>query len=126
MSARCYYEPLHEKIARLDADTIERSPETDLSQALKHPIVKRDYFAEYVDLLRSGSLRYSPELAYDRYFLRPGQADIKLRNYLNGLISDARSAMRRAILCFCRSQMRSAWMKETFGGIHVASNTKPR
>lgn len=124
-SHRCYYEPLHEKIARIDVATAEQPSETELSQTLRHPVVEKNYFAEYVDLLRSGSLRYAPELAYDRYLLRPDESDEKLRNYLSGLISDANSAERRAILCFCRSQMRTVWMRKTFGGVHIAQIRNP-
>lgn len=124
-SLRCFYEPLHEKIAQLDADVVEKFAETDVSQALRHPIAKKNYFFEYLELLRSGRTRYFPELAYERYFLQPEQLDEKLRVYLNGLISNASAANRRATLCFCRSQMRAAWMKATFGGIHVAQIRNP-
>ena len=78
-SARCYYEPLHEKIARLDLASVEAGPEAGISEALRHPSAKENYFAEFADLLRSGGLRYFPELAYDRYFLTPGQADAGCR-----------------------------------------------
>lgn len=124
-SDRCYYEPLHEKNAVLNLAAIKASANVEASVALRHPIPKKHYFAEYAKLLRSNSLHYSPDLAYDRYLLLPGQADDKLRKYLDGLISSASAADRRAILCFCRSQMRSAWMKEVFGGIHVAQIRNP-
>jgi hypothetical protein len=124
-SNRCYYEPLHEEIAGLDADAIAGPPVSDLARALRHPVAKKNYYAEYLDLLRSSRLRYSPELAYDRYLLRPDQADNKLRSYLKGLLADANLAARRPVLGFCRSQMRSAWMKETFGGIHLAQIRNP-
>jgi hypothetical protein len=124
-SCRCYYEPLHERIALLTADAVEAPPEVDVSQALRHPIPQKHYFAEYAELLRSGRLHYSPDLAYDRYFLRPGQPDDGLHLYLDQLISAAAGAGRRPVLCFCRSQMRSAWMKESFGGIHIAQIRNP-
>jgi hypothetical protein len=124
-SCRCYYEPLHERIADLNLAAIKAAPEIEFSRALRHPIPKKHYFAEYAKLLRSGSLHYFPELAYQRYLLLPGQADDRLRNYLDGLISSASAAKRRAILCFCRSQMRSAWMKQSCGGVHVAQIRNP-
>jgi hypothetical protein len=124
-SCRCYYEPLHERIAALNLAAVKAFPDITFSQALRHPVPKKHYFTEYAKLLRSGSLNYSPELAYDRYLLLPEQTDDRLRDYLAGLISSASMANRRAILCFCRSQMRSAWMKQNFGGFHVAQIRNP-
>jgi hypothetical protein len=124
-SCLCYYEPLHERIAGLSLETVKADPEIELTRALRHPLPKKHYFAEYARLLRAGKLQYSPDLAYDRYLLKPGQADERLRGYLEGLISSASASNRRAVLCFCRSQMRSAWMKETFGGFHVAQIRNP-
>jgi hypothetical protein len=124
-SCRCYYEPLHERIADLSLAAVKGEPDFGLSRALRHPPPKKHYFAEYAKLLRSGNLGYSTDLAYERYFLQPSQTDERLRNYLAGLISSAWAAKRRATLCFCRSQMRSAWMKQTFGGLHVAQIRNP-
>jgi hypothetical protein len=124
-SCRCYYEPLHERIAGLNLTAIKTDPDIKLGRALRHPIPKKHYFTEYAKLLRSGSLGYSSDLAYDRYLLQPDQKDERLRTYLDRLISSANAANRRAVLCFCRSQMRSAWMKRTFGGFHVAQIRNP-
>jgi len=124
-SCRCYYEPLHERIAGLNLAAVKAPPELEVSRALRHPVPKKHYFAEYAKLLRSGNLHYLPELAYDHYLVRPNEADERLRNYLEGLISSASDVKRRAVLSFCRSQMRSAWMKETFGGMHVALIRNP-
>jgi hypothetical protein len=124
-SCRCYYEPLHEGMGSLKLADMEGPPKSDVSQSLRHPIPKQPYYAEYAALMRSGSLNYSSELAYDRYLLLRGQADDKLRSYIGRLISAACAAKRRAVLCFCRTQMRSAWMKATFGGVHVAQIRNP-
>jgi len=121
----CYYEPLNERVARLTLEEIA-VPDVKISQNLRHPIPKKHYYAEYERLLRSGNLRYSPELAHDHYLLLPGERDDRgLFAYLDGLISNAAAAERRAVLCFCRSQMRSAWMKQMFGPIHVAQLRNP-
>jgi hypothetical protein len=125
-SCRCFYEPLHERIAALNLAAVKGPANIETSRVLRHPVPKKHYFAEYAKLLRSGNLRYSADLAYDRYLLQPDQPDERLRNYLDGLISSAAAGNRRAILCFCRSQMRSAWMKGAFGGgIHVAQIRNP-
>lgn len=122
---RCYYEPLNERISTLKPSDIESSPETAISQALRHPAQTENYFSEYLDLIKSGTLNYSPDLAYERYILKPGQEDKKLLAYLSGLISSATSAGKKPVLCFCRSQMRSAWMRHALGGVHVAQIRSP-
>jgi hypothetical protein len=124
-SCRCYFEPLNPSIADFKPTTVERLSDIDDTLNLRHPTIKAHYFAEYADLLRSATLGYSRDLAYDRYFLPPDQSDERLRSYLSRLISSAFEVKRRPILCFCRSQMRSAWMKETFGGRHIAQIRNP-
>jgi tetratricopeptide (TPR) repeat protein len=124
-SLRCYYEPLNERIAALKPNVIKASSEVGISLFLRHPVQRVNYFAEYLDLITSDNLRYSPDLSYTRYLLRPDETDSGLQTYLNGLISDASCAGRRAVLCFCRSQMRSAWIKQNIGGIQVAQIRNP-
>lgn len=121
----CFYEPLNERISSLNLAQIEAGPEVDLTNALRHPHTEQHYFAEYANLLRSGSLQYSKRLAYSDYLLRPSDPDEELRRYLGGLIKSARSDHRRPVLCFCRSQMRSAWMKQEFRGLHIGQVRNP-
>jgi hypothetical protein len=122
---RCYFEPLNPSIADLTRATVESPPDIDDVENFRHPILKRHYFAEYAELLDSVSPSFSPDLAYDRYFLRPAQSDERLRTYLTELISSASKVKRRPVLCFCRSQLRSAWMMQTLGGLHVAQIRNP-
>src|SRR5439155_6083877 len=49
----------------------------------------------------------------------------KLRGYIENLIETSRERQLKPILCFCRSQMRSAWMKAAFGGLHVCQIRNP-
>jgi hypothetical protein len=124
-SCCCYFEPLNPSIAEFTLSSVEKSPNVNDARNLRHPTLKTHYFAEYAELLRSARLSYSPDLAYDRYLLLPSQPDERLHNYIEGLISSAFAGGRRAILCFCRSQMRSAWIKQTFSGHHVAQIRNP-
>ncbi|MDB5874075.1 MAG: hypothetical protein JWQ07_3517 [Ramlibacter sp.] len=124
-SLRCYFEPLHERIAKLNPAAVTLPPEAGVSVALRHPAQERNYFAEYLDFVKSSPTLFSRSLSYDRYLLRPEQSDDHLRAYLGELISAAGGAGRTAVLCFCRSQMRSAWMKRAFGGRHVAQVRNP-
>ena len=124
-SCICYYEPLHERLAILTPEIVEASLEIDRSKALKHPVQTKNYFAEYGDLLRTENLKFFPELSYDDYLLLPGQSNENLRAYIENLIESSRAAHLKPILCFCRSQMRSAWMKALFGGLHVCQVRNP-
>lgn len=125
VSLQCFYEPLHEGIASLNVNAILSGPEVSLGRMLRHPTAEKHNFFEYLEPVRSGTLRYTPDLAYERYILRREQADAGLFAYIDGLISVAAGNARRAVLCFCRSQMRSAWMKENFAGTHIAQIRNP-
>jgi hypothetical protein len=121
----CYYEPLNERIATLEKNSVDASPDAPPSIALRHPVPERNYFAEYFEFPTSAVSSYSPEFAYDRYLLRADDVHPALQTYLSGLVTSASDAGRRPVLCFCRSQMRSGWMKRQFGGIHVAQIRNP-
>ena len=121
----CYYEPLHERIAHLSLERIAQHLAIEKSRSLRHPLQKFHYYAEYASLLRSNNLLFCSELSYDRFLLRPEQVDQQLHEYIQGLIDAAAAGGRTAVLCFCRSQMRSAWMKKVFGGLHVAQIRNP-
>jgi hypothetical protein len=121
----CYYEPLHERIAYLTLDVIKEPQAIKKIRFLRHPPQKTNYYSEYAALLRASNLRFSPSLSYDRFLLLPEQADEQLRVYIGGLIEAGSASGRMPVLCFCRSQMRSAWMKHAFGGIHIAHIRNP-
>ncbi len=104
---------------------VNAAPNPKISELLRHPVVNKDYYAEYGEPMRLGKLEYVETLAYERYLLFPDQADVQLHGYLQGLIESAAQIQRRPVLAFCRSQMRSAWMKNAFGGYHVAQIRNP-
>jgi hypothetical protein len=121
----CYYEPFHEKISYLTRDLVAEPADVELSRFFRHPVQQKNYYAEYAELVRSDNLQFSPALSYDRYLLLPDQADEQLQAYIEGLLKAAMAANRHAALCFCRSQMRSAWLKKNFGGVHIAQIRNP-
>jgi len=121
----CYYEPLNERIAKLDKDSADALLSVEDSARLKHPSQGRSYFAEYFEFAAASVRAYQPEFAYDRYLLRQGDEHPALQSYLRGLLTSAAEAGRRPVLSFCRSQMRSAWIKQQFGGLHVAQIRNP-
>jgi len=122
---RCYYEPLHEQVLLLTKESILSSPDVAINRSLRHPYLKKSYFYEYFDLVSASDLRFSADLSYDRYFLNSTEEDSALFTYLEGLIMSANKHNKKAVLCFCRSQMRSAWMKKNFHGVHVAQVRNP-
>ncbi|MEZ0308798.1 MAG: hypothetical protein ACAH21_12795 [Ramlibacter sp.] len=125
-SLLCFNEPLHERIARLDPTKALKPMSPSYSKMLRHPHVEKGYFTEYFEVDPQGPRHYKPELAYHRYLLRPGDRAPGLHAYLSGLIAMAKGADRRAVLCFARSQMRSAWMRDAFDALHIAQIRNPR
>ena len=122
----CYYEPFHEVLAEKTlAEQIERHKPVETSQALKHPVQERHYFDEYKELLTRDQLNFTPDLSYRNYFLLPNQEDFPRRKYIQTLISHAFDENRLPVLSFCRSQMRSAWIKQNFQSTHIAQIRDP-
>jgi hypothetical protein len=123
----CYYEPFHEVLAEpslLEQIENNHTPlETSLS--LRHPVEDRHYFFEYQRLLRESRLHFVPELSYDHYFLAEDEQDPERFKYIDTLIAFASEEARSPVFCFCRSQMRSAWIKRQFKGTHVAQIREP-
>ncbi|MBI2310884.1 MAG: hypothetical protein HYU77_00060 [Betaproteobacteria bacterium] len=122
----CYYEPLHEAIGTLTLDAVRAGPNPAFPRALHHPVTDRNYYAEYQGVLEAGGTGFAKALSYDRYFLRPGEPDAALERYLGRLIGISAERGNRAVLCFCRSPLRSAWMRQRFGGLHLALLRSPR
>jgi hypothetical protein len=122
---RCYYEPLHEKVAHLTLDEARAAPQTAGYRTLRHPALDRHYWAEYEALIASGSTGFHPALSYERYLLQPDESAPDLEAYLARLVAAARRERLRAVLSFVRSPMRSLWMKRRFGGLHVAQIRNP-
>ncbi|HSI55720.1 MAG TPA: hypothetical protein VK981_17255 [Ramlibacter sp.] len=125
-SLMCFNEPLHERIARLDADKALKPMRASYSKMLRHPYVEKGYFTEYFELDPQGPRLYKAELAYHRYLLRPDERAPGLHAYLSSLLAMTEGANRRAVLCFTRSQMRSAWMRDAFDALHIAQIRNPR
>jgi hypothetical protein len=121
----CYAEPLHEVVGMLTRQIVRAPADRARTQALHHPEMKRGYFAEYEPLLERG-IPFHKSLSYDRYFLGPEERDAQLETYLAALIESARGRGKRPVLAFCRSALRSAWMKRRFGGLHAALLREPR
>jgi hypothetical protein len=121
----CYGEPLHEVIGHLTLKIVRAPVDPAVLKRLHHPALHRTYFADYEPLLAEGT-GFHKSLSYDRYFLAPAETDTQLEQYLARLIDSARNRNKRAVLAFCRSSLRAAWMKQRFGGLHLALLRNPR
>jgi len=116
----CYYEPFHEVLSEPSlGEQIKNHKPLEAGLALRHPVQGQHYFYEYKELLEQNRLNFSPELSYQNYFLSEDQPDASRYTFIQTLISHAADANRTPALCFCRSQIRSAWIKKNFGGSHV-------
>ena len=108
------YEPLHENLARLRrADLPKIGPHSWRSRhAATDP-----YFAEYGALIPPhgrGVPLYQRRFAFEGFFLPPNQDDPALEAYLGRLLLPAATAGQHALLKFCRSLGRVAWMEQRF------------
>jgi hypothetical protein len=116
---RAYYEPWHEQLARVTAETIRA--ETPDNSGLRHPGGADPYLKEFeVVLDPAGGLRnFDPGFALDRFWIEPEASDLAQQAYLEGLVEAARIRDETPIFACCRTLGRAGWLKRRFGGFHV-------
>lgn len=116
---RAYFEPWHEQLARLTAETIHL--ETPDNSGLRHPGGSRSYLAEFAPVLdpAGGVAGYEERFALDRYFLDADQDDPAQQAYVQGLVESAYEAGETPVLACCRTLGRVDWLRHRFGGFHI-------
>lgn len=116
---RAYYEPWHEQLERLTAQTLDA--ETPANSGLRHPGGSRPYLGEFGPVLDpAGGVRgYQDRFALDRYFLEPDEEDPDQEIYIGGLIAAARARDEAPVLACCRTLGRIDWLKRRFAGFHI-------
>jgi len=116
---RAYYEPWHEQLERLNAQTL--NVETPDNSGLRHPGGSRPYLGEFAPVLdpAGGVLGYQDRFALDRYFLDPDDEDLDQQAYLEGLIAAARERDEAPVLACCRTLGRIDWLRRRFDGFHI-------
>jgi hypothetical protein len=116
---RAYYEPWHEQLERLNAQTLDA--ETPDNSGLRHPGGSRPYLGEFEPVLDpAGGVRgYHDRFALDRYFLEPDEEDPDQQTYIAGLIAAARARDEVPVLACCRTLGRIDWLKRRFDGFHI-------
>ncbi|WP_454718371.1 hypothetical protein [Caulobacter segnis] len=116
---RAYYEPWHEQLARVTAETI--NAETPDNSGLRHPGGTDPYLKEFeVVLDPAGGLKgFEAGFALDRFWIEPEASDLAQQTYVEGLIGAARARGETPVLACCRTLGRVGWLKRRFGGFHV-------
>jgi hypothetical protein len=117
--ALAFYEPWHEQLARLTAETIEL--ERPDNSGLRHPGENQPYLSEFRDLLHGseGVVGYESRFALDGYFLEPDAEDPQQAAYIGNLITTAHRRSRTPVLACCRTLGRIGWLRRRFGGTHI-------
>lgn len=116
---RAYYEPWHEQLARVSAETI--NAETPDNSGLRHPGGAEPYLKEFeVVLDPAGGVRnFEAGFALDRFWIEPEASDLAQQAYVEGLVDAARRRGETPVLACCRTLGRVGWLKRRFGGFHV-------
>lgn len=116
---RAYYEPWHEQLARLTAETI--LAETPDNSGLRHPGGSEPYLKEFEVVLdpTGGVRRFEPGFALDRFWIEPEASDLAQQAYVEELVGAARARGEIPVLACCRTLGRAGWLKRRFGGFHV-------
>ena len=117
---RAYYEPWHEQLARITAETIYA--ETPDNSGLRHPGGTEPYLKEFEIALESagvGVKGFDAGFALDRFWIEPEASDLAQQAYVQGLVDAAREGGETPIFACCRTLGRVGWLKRRFGGFHV-------
>lgn len=116
---RAYYEPWHEQLARVTAETIRA--ETPQNSGLRHPGGTEPYLKEFEVVLdpAGGVTGFDASFALDRFWIEPEASDLAQQAYVEGLVEAARARHETPVLACCRTLGRVGWLKRRFGGFHV-------
>ena len=122
---RCYYEPLHDGLARLTRQRIARGT-LEVIEQNNHPRLNDPYFSEFGPLVSGRGVRgYRRRFAYSRFILQPADHDPELQAYMAGLIGAARRDGRVAVLGMNRSDLRVSWMRSRFQSYDISLDREP-
>ncbi|MEI7290920.1 hypothetical protein WCQ02_02080 [Paraburkholderia tropica] len=122
-----YYEPLHEMLATIDRDMLDKS--TSSSWRSGHPNLESPYFAEFAHLLdgdQPGIAGYDEVFSIDSFSGVAPEAAPRIVDYLNTLAQTSRAQGRVPVFKFCRSLGRLKWFYETFpDAVHIVVLKNP-
>jgi hypothetical protein len=122
-----YYEPLHEMLASLRAEAVDRIDAESWQSG--HRGLDRPYFDAYRRLLDEaapGVPGFRAAFATDGFFAAPDAAMPELEHYLRALLDAAQQRGEQPVLKFCRSLGRIGWMQRQFpDAVHVVVLRNP-
>ena len=111
---RCYYEPLHERVAWAAEDAERLMPEQPESDRLRHPGQNRPYFHELKESWNLWKDAITPDMVYHGYFSQDGQlAGVPF--YRSLLASQG----PRPVFSDCRTSGRIGTLKSNLNGQHL-------
>lgn len=118
-AVRAYYEPWHEQLDKVTAETISRA--TPGNSGLRHPGGETPYLREFDVVLRpDGGVRgFDPSFALDRFWIAPEASDLAQQAYVEALVAAARDRGEVPVLACCRTLGRVGWLKRRFDGFHI-------
>ncbi|MEW6676860.1 MAG: hypothetical protein AB1421_02975 [Pseudomonadota bacterium] len=112
----CYQEPENEILLDLTKDTDPLPDTRHFNKLLRHPHLDKPYLAEFFHIRAEVAKSFSKEFSYDLFFLDREDSSTSFKSYLQLLIEKAPS---RAVLQFCRSYGRLAWLKQNFQALNL-------
>jgi hypothetical protein len=111
---RCYYEPLHERVAWAAKDVSRLGLESSEALKLRHPQLDKPYFEELKDSWHFWKDAILPDMVYGGYFSEDAQsAGVPFYRALLG------AAGPRPVFCDCRTSGRIGTLKRELGGQHI-------
>lgn len=111
----CYYEPFHENLLDLNEKTLKEDI-TEKTKIMSHPRLKKHYFFEYPKKDGKGVPFFEKAFTLDTYCMGKNENNEKVKNYIQFLIDFAKG---QPVFGFCRSPLRSAWLKNNFDSINI-------
>jgi hypothetical protein len=111
---RCYYEPLHERVAWAAEDAERLTPDQSESGRLRHPDQGRPYFQEMEESWSLWKDEITPDMVYRGYFSRDSQlAGVP---FYRSLLS---AQGPRPVFSDCRTSGRIGTLKRDLSGQHL-------
>lgn len=110
----CYYEPLHQVMAKLTPENIDFMMTRDFN-SVHHPEIEKYYLHEYKSLLKEGQTGipyFKKEFSYDQFCMN--EENPALKRYIDYLVES--SGEKIPVLKFNRTAFRGEWFKKNYPG----------
>lgn len=120
----CYYEPFNESLANYSKVKALSTGDKAQYSAMRHPVHEKDYFYEYpFNANGEGVPFFKKKFSFDLFCLNEKEDDIDLKRYLDHLV---KYAQKRPVFQFCRSSLRTSWLKKNFASTNIYLVRDPR